>query len=421
MKPLSQPTVHLLTSYYPFGHGEEFLPTEFPYLLDRFREIILYPTKITEEPASQRMLEDGVRVSRAFIERLVRLRSAPSLARLSSSFGSWASIRAFLWGLTEASRFGIPGIRALMKRVTKAGEILTALEFALGPSGFADIYYSYWLDEAALAIVQLKWSTPLITSVARAHGFDLYSHRQDPPYQPVQGTILRSLDRAFAISEHGAEDLRRRHGENAATLEVWRLGVEAPGFRVQHSTDGVLRLVSCSSVVPLKRLHLVGEALRRTEFPVQWTHLGSGPGLVSLMEAVATLPASVEVRLPGRVPHSELMEFYRTQPCDLFVNLSRSEGIPVSIMEALSVGLPVVATDVGGTSELVSSEHGYLLSPDPSPQEISSALHEFADLEPKRRRAMGTAGIQRVAGRFNAAKQYKGFAASLEQIARAQS
>lgn len=53
---------------------------------------------------------------------------------------------------------------------------------------------------------------------------------------------------------------------------------------------------------------------------------------------------------------------YSEHPVDVFINLSTNEGVPVSIMEAISFDIPIVATDVGGTSEIVTDETGILVS-----------------------------------------------------------
>jgi glycosyltransferase involved in cell wall biosynthesis len=74
------------------------------------------------------------------------------------------------------------------------------------------------------------------------------------------------------------------------------------------------------------------------------------------------------------VTHDAVRDFYLTQPVDVFVNASTTEGVPVSIMEAMSFGVPVVATDVGGTGELVNSRNGALLVPNPTPAEIADAI-----------------------------------------------
>jgi len=46
------------------------------------------------------------------------------------------------------------------------------------------------------------------------------------------------------------------------------------------------------------------------------------------------------------------------------MNLSETEGIPVSIMEAQSAGVPILATNLGGTSEIVNNENGFLVEKD---------------------------------------------------------
>ena len=55
----------------------------------------------------------------------------------------------------------------------------------------------------------------------------------------------------------------------------------------------------------------------------------------------------------GQVSNREVISYYMNNHVNLFINVSESEGIPVSIMEAISFGIPVIATDVGGTSEIV--------------------------------------------------------------------
>ena len=63
-----------------------------------------------------------------------------------------------------------------------------------------------------------------------------------------------------------------------------------------------------------------------------------------------------------------------------FINVSSSEGIPVSIMEVMSFGIPVIGTNVGGVSELVNQENGHLLSANPAAQEIVSVIEKFQQL-----------------------------------------
>ena len=70
---------------------------------------------------------------------------------------------------------------------------------------------------------------------------------------------------------------------------------------------------------------------------------------------------------------------------DVFINVSTNEGVPVSIKEAISYDIPVIATNVGGTSEVVTPETGLLLSSNPRPEEIKEAILKIdtLDLSPR--------------------------------------
>ena len=58
----------------------------------------------------------------------------------------------------------------------------------------------------------------------------------------------------------------------------------------------------------------------------------------------------------GHVPNAELMAFYQSHPVDLFLNSSKQEGVPVSIMEAMIRSIPTIAPDAGAIREVVAPE-----------------------------------------------------------------
>ena len=73
------------------------------------------------------------------------------------------------------------------------------------------------------------------------------------------------------------------------------------------------------------------------------------------------------------------MNYYKNESINLFVNTSSSEGLPVSIMEACSFGIPIIATDVGGTSEIViENKTGMLLDVDFKPEVLSEKIKKMA-------------------------------------------
>lgn len=117
-------------------------------------------------------------------------------------------------------------------------------------------------------------------------------------------------------------------------------------------------IVSCSRIVPLKRVNLIIEALKILDNKKQkrniiWHHIGDGDGLEDLIEYAKNNLKNIKFDFVGYLNNSDVYDFYKNNKVDLFINVSSTEGLPVSIMEAISFGIPCLATDVGGTSEII--------------------------------------------------------------------
>lgn len=140
-------------------------------------------------------------------------------------------------------------------------------------------------------------------------------------------------------------------------------------------------MVSCSYLLPVKRLNLVIQALQQADFPLRWTHIGSGPLEDEIKQLASQLPEYVNTEFLGQMDNIAIMEYYKRNDISAFINVSSSEGIPVAVMEACSFGIPIVATDVGGTSEVVQNgENGYLLAADFAPAVLLEKLHMLKEL-----------------------------------------
>ena len=80
----------------------------------------------------------------------------------------------------------------------------------------------------------------------------------------------------------------------------------------------------------------------------------------------------------GAVPNTAVLEWYATNPVHLFISLSENEGIPVSMMEAIGSGIPILSTDVGGCSEIVNDRTGMLIPKDTSAEQVARSIEQFA-------------------------------------------
>ena len=87
--------------------------------------------------------------------------------------------------------------------------------------------------------------------------------------------------------------------------------------------------------------------------------------LMELRKACLDLPKEISWEFKGHVTNREILHFYRHNHITCFLSTSESEGLPYSIIEAVSFGIPVFACDVGGIAEIVKEDIGRLLCREP--------------------------------------------------------
>lgn len=300
-------------------------------------------------------------------------------------------LAALCHGLTAPFRHG--ELREIFRRPSPIRNFVKAFKFAflsdsrarairrcLKAESLSDpVFYSYWFYESAYAAARLRRFYSGSRFLSRCHGYDLYEIRHPGGYLPFRPWLTAQVDALCPISQDGVDYLNARF-PNAAELRLSRLGTADHGL-CTAGKDSILTVVSCSNLVDVKRVDLLIKGLALCKQPLRWFHFGDGPLMESLKQQAKTLPSHIQWQFMGNVPNSRLMDFYKTTYIDAFLNVSSSEGIPVSIMEALSFGIPAIATDVGGTHEILRSNYnGLLLPPDPTPDAIADAVSRIAEL-----------------------------------------
>lgn len=405
------PTLILFTHSFPYGFVEPFLETEIVHLAKHFEHIILVPCRVYGKP---RPIPANVQVETSLgsywpkgvmrgIDSVIACICSPLF--YSELTSQWKKL---LHWKAMARLIGFIGD---YKRVRK-----WVFSFLKTKSDENIILYTYWLGPLTMAAGSIRSHYTNIKIISRAHRIDLYEDIHPRDYLPFREQTLAATDRVFVVSDHGQHYLAQRYVNTQ--IEVARLGVYDPGFTVQSSSDGVFRIVSCSYMIKVKRIDLLLEAIATlaNENPsiyIEWHHLGGGSLQNYLeMRAKQRLPANVHHFFHGQIPNREVIEFYRTHPIDVFVNVSSSEGIPVSIMEAQSCGLPIIATSVGGTPEIVNNENGILLESNPSVSMVTEALKCLVRSEDKRR-LKGKNSKQTWQLMYNAVDNYDVFAERL--------
>lgn len=407
----------LFTASYPFTSGAEqtFLEDEINYLNKVFDRVILVPRDCTGERLS---LPDGVEVDESYSHFLALNSIKTPLFALFSKY-----FFADIFSRPSILFHGV-AIQRLVKFIGKAHITRQWVEHWFRNSDVHPrdcMFYTYWFDDSAMGIGLAKKKLTDIRVVTRAHGYDLYEERYDFPYWPCRSTALSLMDRVFSASDAGLRYLQIRYPQFKERYQTALLGVMPSGFLSQPSQDGKLRIVSCSRLVPVKRVGLLLEAVSaaariRPDFRFIWHHIGNGDTREALQEhANKTFPENASAIFSNYIDRQSLFEFYRQTPVDVFVNVSESEGTPVTAMEAISCGIPVLATSVGGNVEIATKQNGWLLSPNPTPEEIAAALIDIHDnVVGTQEKRKGSFEVWQE--KYNAERNFQEFAVLLRQV-----
>ena len=174
---------------------------------------------------------------------------------------------------------------------------------------------------------------------------------------------------------------------NVVDLSRFALRPSNPGSR----PDGPHLIVTRN----LEPIYDIGTALRafaivRNTWPgARMTVAGSGPEREKLAELVRVLGLAAHVTFTGRLDNDRIGELY--QQADLFLNSSLVDNMPISILEALASGVPVVSTDVGGIPFVVEHEKTALLVPPRNADVMARALLDLLD-DPEKAARIASAG-----------------------------
>lgn len=244
----------------------------------------------------------------------------------------------------------------------------------------------------------LSTTLPVITTIHTAMKVDSRYHEVVDPYSlaeklqstyfspNVESKLIAISKVVTTVSPSVALELSE-YGIDTSKVEVTWNGVDEKLFFPSgngHSGEyvlytGVLRarkglfdLLKCAKIVKQRR--------PESKFVI----CGTGPLLSNLKELVNTMGIQENVIFTGRVERKKLIQLY--QGASVHVLPSVYEGLPTVLLEAMSCGLPVVATNIGGTRDVISSNENGLLVPPRSPDDLATKILMLLDDEALRKR-----------------------------------
>lgn len=268
--------------------------------------------------------------------------------------------------------------------------------------GYPDIIYAHYLLRM-ISLSLVKKENPGIPIVGIEHWSELNKPTLSHSMMESGRNAYRVADRLLAVSPSLQSRIKEHFGKDSEVVydmveETFLQADLASG----PGTDAPFVFASCGSLIPRKGFDVLLKAFAKTEDKnSKLIILGDGPEKANLKELAETLGISARVDFRGMVSREGIAEVYAHSSA--YALATRAETFGVSYIEAMAMGLPVIATRCGGPEHFVTDRCGYLLEVDDE-DALVAAMNN----------------IQKEYGRFNPAeiREYVRSRFSGEEIAR---
>jgi len=307
--------------------------------------------------------------------------------------------------LAAAWRLAAPGVRGRLRNLAYFAEAALCWPH-IRRLGVRHVHAQFTGNAAAVALVLAE----LEHSPRRPFTWSMAVHGPLEFYDVSRYRLAEKVERArlvVAISDYARSQLMGLvPDEHWPKVEVVHCGVDPETFAVEAasaSPDGnrPFEILSVGRLVSLKGHGVLLDAMARLRdrgVEARATIVGDGPHRRSLEESVRRHRLADRVQLIGAVGQDEIRDLYARS--DVFCLPSFGEGVPVVLMEAMSMAKPVVTSRITGIPELVDDGVSGLLTAPGRADQVADALERLAG-DPAGRRRMGEAGREKVVAEFS--------------------
>lgn len=246
--------------------------------------------------------------------------------------------------------------------------------------------------------------TLLASALARV-GYSITVHGPHIFFDPTHWALREKLRlaRFIACISHYCRSQLMLFSDQAdwGRLKIVHCGVDIERYRYDEVRSRAQQLLYAGRLAAEKGLPVLFESLRMLlarGYEFQLTLAGGGDDRGALEELARQLGIHKHLVFAGYLTQEQVREHLRQS--DIFILPSFAEGVPVSLMEAMACGVPVLSTYVGGVAELVENEHTGLLVPAGDSAALSEAIARYFDDFELRQRVSRQARQKIIAG-FN--------------------
>lgn len=334
----------IITSSYPFGPGEAFFQSELEEIAKEFSFVDLLP--IRAKGKVQRELPENVKCLKPLLS-----------SKTNDVVNIFTSVTSTTRHFLRTRKVQISMADRL--NCLRLGAAATRRRSQIAKSRY-DLIYLYWGFPYSAVLFPLRGLAPL---VQRFHGSDLWGSSGGSELCRGIEAYAGEPQVIFLSSQRGKELMAATDWFSDKQMLVRYLGSRDQGVCLKTPFSEGLSIFSNAFLTEGKRIELIAQTVNALSrhVKVSWTHAGGGSAeQIDKLRRLAGPKANVA--LEGTIHHSQLNSLLRKARPNLHLSLSKSEGLAINVLEAMSADIPVISSDVGAMREAVTPQAGLLVN-----------------------------------------------------------
>jgi colanic acid/amylovoran biosynthesis glycosyltransferase len=377
-----------VTALLPFDSGETFIVPDVVELNRIGWNVILVPTHL------------GENLTHKDVEPLLPASQAVPVITLK------IVIAAVITALDKPREVGIAFVQLLKGRKL----IVLVRNLEVLPKG---LWLASYARRKNVKHIHAHWgdtssTVAMIASTVSGIPWSLTAHRWDIFYDNLLKEKASSAVFLRTISQFGRIEVEKRISPHGKKPWVLHMGVKVPA-RVKRSEPegGTLKLLTPARFVEFKGHSYLIQALSlltRAKIDFKLDLAGKGPKEAEIRSMVKDFGLDRNVSFLGEISHDRLLNRLASRDWHVVVLPSSvaswgdNEGLPVSLIEAMACGIPVISTRSGGIPELIDGDAGIIVPPS-DPEALAAAIERLSS-DVEFRRELGMRGRRRIVEKF---------------------
>lgn len=227
--------------------------------------------------------------------------------------------------------------------------------------GKPDLIHSHFIDPSYAALrLKEKINIPLVVT---EHSSKINRDNIDKDLFETANIVYNKADRIISVSEALREKIKKNFGIDSIYISNM-VDLETFKYKTKIKNDG-FNFVSTGNLIEIKRMDMTIEAFYKSfkdDMNVSLKIFGQGTDKEKLQDLIESYNLQDRIKLMGLCDREDIADTFIETDC--FVLASRSETFGVAYIEALAMGVPVIATKCGGPEGFVNKENGVLVPVD---------------------------------------------------------